>query len=121
MKHKKLDRVTIEDLVYDGECLNPDVFDECPWTDLAMSTFWSHSVNGPAPSLTRLARALKTYPDVRDPKFARKLLRQLANARYGRWVDDLPSGRWKRTRDEAMKVWPEELFKGPDAVMPRYM
>jgi len=126
LKHPKLDRHTIEDLVYDGECLKANVFSDYPWTDLAMATFWSHSVNGPSPALTRLARALKACPDVKDPRFAKVLLRQLANATYGRWVDDLKSGRWARTRREAMKVWPLWLFKrrqgeGNPVVMARYM
>ena len=88
--------------------------------DLAVSMFWSQYVNGPSPA----RRALwKAYDKTGGPwggyptKFAIALIRNLGNNTYGRWDDDIPGGRYQRTREHAMKVWPKGLF-GEDGVMP---
>jgi hypothetical protein len=116
VKHKKLGRVSIEDAVYGGDVMAP-AFEHTidGWTnDLAMAMWWNFKTNAPAPALTRLGRAVKKYEST-DPKFGRFLLRQLGTSTYGRWA----TNRWRRSRQHAMKVWPRELFVGPNAVMPK--
>lgn len=117
VKHKKLDRETIENVVYNGDCLAA-AFDvetlEGAACDLAMALFWERKTNGPAPALTRLGRATKRF-ESNDMDFARFLLRQLGTSSYGRWA----TNRWRRSRQHAMKVWPKELFTGPKAIMPK--
>jgi hypothetical protein len=117
VKHKKLEHETIEDVVYNGDCL-AQAFEidtiEGAACDLAMAMLWNYKTNAPAPALTRLGRVTKRF-ESNDPDFARFLLRQLGTSSYGRWA----TNRWRRSRQHAMKVWPDELFKGPKAVMPK--
>lgn len=92
-----------------------------PALDLAACVFHAHSVNGPSPAVRALAEAARAHPRTKDPvAFARDLLIRLGNNDYGRWDDDVKSGRWQRTRTHAMNsgLWPERLFLGESAVMP---
>jgi hypothetical protein len=47
------------------------------------------------------------------------LIKKLAITKYGRWDDDIPNGRYQRTRNFAAKIWPSELFVGNKAIMPK--
>lgn len=87
-------------------------------SDLAVSVFWSHSVNGPAASYRLLIAALEFAP-VSSRDFASKLLSGLACSTYGRWNFSVPSGRWVRTRLAAKSsgLWPKEFFE-PSGIMP---
>lgn len=92
-----------------------------PVMDLAMSVFWSHSVNAPGEALKMFCRAADkvntaTGRDMND--FPKVLIKQLGTDQYGRWDDDIKNGRYQRTRAFAMKIWPKELFEGDKAVMP---
>lgn len=108
---------TVGEVAYNGLPHDPNPYmDEV--ADLAMAVFWSNSVNGPSPSLKCLARALKKEP-AGSPEFGKWLIRFLGNSSYGRFDDDIPGGRYQRTRRAAMKVYPRWLFVGDRAVMPR--
>lgn len=117
IKHSKLGGKTIGDLCYNRRPHAPNPYmDEV--VDLAMAMYWANSVNGPSPALNWLSKALKkAKPDT--PAFAKTLIRMLGNSTYGRWDDDIPGGRYQRTRSAAMKVYPKRLFVGKDAVMPK--
>lgn len=108
---------TIREAIY--PCALPRVDSEVcpPELDLAMSVFWSHSVNAPGMALKKLCRAvdLATDPD----EFPKVLLRVLATTKYGRWHRDIKGGRYQRTRKYAMQIWPKNLFVGPEAIMPK--
>lgn len=90
------------------------------WTeamDLACCVYQAHSVNAPA-------IANKILSECGDPGragFARDLLLKLGTSSYGKWDDDLPSGRYQRTRSAALDsgLWARSLFDGPTAIMPR--
>jgi hypothetical protein len=84
-----------------------------------MSVYWSNSVNAPGHALKLLCRVADAYPSSRDPLFAKALVTALGNTSFGRWDDDIPGGRYQRTRLAAMQVWPFELFEGPTAIMPK--
>jgi hypothetical protein len=49
------------------------------------------------------------------------LIRALGTSSYGRWSDDIPNGRYQRTRDAARKSdhWDLDLFDGSNALMPK--
>ncbi|MCZ2108032.1 MAG: hypothetical protein LC118_00410 [Dehalococcoidia bacterium] len=53
-------------------------------------------------------------------KFAKLLIQKLGNNPFGRWDDDIRTGRYQRTRHHAMAsgLWPTKLFDGPEAIMP---
>ncbi len=90
--------------------------------DLASCVFHANSVNGPAPALRALQAAANLHSPQRQPQFfARRLIEMLGNNGYGRWDDDIPSGRYDRTRTHARAsgLWPRELFDGPTAIMPK--
>lgn len=82
--------------------------------DLAMCIYQSNSVNAPAIAVRALASVGQAVP-------ARALIRALGNNAYGRWDDDIPGGRYQRTRDAARAsgLWSPSLFEGPSAVMPK--
>jgi hypothetical protein len=86
--------------------------------DLAMCVLHSHAVNAPSKAYKYLGQSIDATSGQHD--FVRDLLRRLATSTYGRWNEDVENGRWARTRLRAMKsgLWPERLFKGPDAIMP---
>jgi hypothetical protein len=88
--------------------------------DLAMCMYHCHSVNAPAvanKALDAVHRRVgnKTIID------ARKLIRLLGTSSYGRWSDNLKTGRYQRTRSAARAsgLWPKSLFDGKNALMPR--
>lgn len=85
--------------------------------DLALSVYQSHSVNAPTKANQALARAMKGP----HGKFPANLIKHLGNNAYGRWDDDLKTGRYQRTRSAALasKLWPRSLFTGPRAIMPK--
>jgi hypothetical protein len=84
--------------------------------DLALCVYQSHSVNAPSKANQALARAMKGP----QGKFAANLIKYLGNNAYGRWDDDLKTGRYQRTRSAAVKskLWSRSLFTGPRAIMP---
>lgn len=87
--------------------------------DLALSVYWSNSVNAPSYALKVLCKVADNYVFARDPLFAKALISALGNSSFGRWDDDIPNGRYQRTRKAAMSIWPIDLFEGPSAVMPK--
>lgn len=86
--------------------------------DLALCMYQAHSVNAPAIANKALAQASSALPH--GPDFARELIKELGTSSYGRWDDDLPTGRYQRTRTAALGsgLWARELFSGPTAIMP---
>lgn len=97
-----------------------------PEFDLAMAMFWSNTVNAPGAALRKLCQAAdmlgREYGDFseeRQVKFAKRLVNKLGNTTFGRWDDDIPGGRYQRTRRAATKVYPRRLFVGPQAIMPK--
>jgi hypothetical protein len=109
----RLNKKSVNELVYTGRLTHDDPFDGATVNDLAMSVWWSYKVNGPTPALERLQDAATAHkPD--DPEFGRHLISLLRTSQYGRWA----TNRYDRTRQNAMKVWPAKFFDGPDAAMP---
>jgi len=131
-KPKALRGKTIQEIIYEDhlEQLGPSWNKEDP-LDLAMSVFWSNSVNAPAIAFSKLQRAVNilkgssgTSPldlslSYHREVMARRLVRLLGTSSYGRWNASEPNGRYQRTRKAAKKVWPARFFKGPKALMPR--
>lgn len=92
------------------------------WTeemDLAMAVYQAHSVNAPTIAMRKLMESLTAKPSL-GSDFARLLIERLGNSTYGQWSDDLPSGRYQRTRNAAREsgLWSRSLFEGPAAIMP---
>jgi len=112
-RNPRINRSTIDALVYKGNIELQDPFHGVVVNDLAMSVWWSYKVNGPAPALDRIAAAVKAHA-TDSPDFGQTLVRLLRTSQYGRWA----TNRYDRTRQNAMKVWPAEFFTGKDAVMP---
>lgn len=114
---------TIEEVVYQQELTNISVGLNgfTPAVDLALCVFQSHSVNAPAIAITALKIATEGRRPLLNADFAKKLIAALGNNTYGLWNDNLPNGRYQRTRDIAMRssLWSKELFEGPLAVMPK--
>lgn len=112
-------QLTIQDALYDGKDIATlTVGDLGPEMDLAMCVFWSHSVNAPGMALQCLNKAIGIYgtPTSQPPTamtFPRVLMRVLGTCTYGRWVQDLRSGRYPRTRDAAINsgLWPDVEFE----------
>jgi hypothetical protein len=88
-----------------------------PELDLAMSIFWSHTVNAPGMALEVFCKAADNVTSAFD--LPAVLIKKLATTKYGRWDDDIPNGRYQRTRNFAAKIWPAELFVGDKAIMPK--
>lgn len=86
-------------------------------TDLALCMYHSHSVNAPAKAIKLLRRAGNRAHNAVNPK---KLIKLLGTSKYGRWDDDIPNGRYQRTRAAARAsgLWPRRFFDGPNAIMP---
>jgi hypothetical protein len=98
--------------------------DEIRWElseplDLALCVFHSHSVNAPGIA-RRFLKYILEKASIESEQFPRKLMEEFASSAYGRWTQELPSGRWARTRKAAMEtgLWDESLFRGSFAVMP---
>ena len=90
-----------------------------PPFDLAMCVWLSFTVNAPAIALKKICKALDILAEKPETDFPALLIRLLGNSTWGRWDDDIKNGRYQRTRKYAMEIWPEELFVGPDAIMPK--
>lgn len=93
------------------------------WTealDLALSVYQSNSVNAPAIASRALVQATRGRLGDWD-HLAKALIQALGNSSFGRWDDDLPNGRYQRTRSAAMAsgLWSNSLFTGPSAIMPK--
>lgn len=112
-KNPRINKSTIDALVYKGEFASIDPFNGVMENDLAMAVWWSYKVNGPAPALDILSATVKNHsPD--SPDFGKALIQALRTSSYGRWA----TNRYDRTRQNAMKVWQDELFTGTTAIMP---
>jgi len=86
--------------------------------DLAWCVYHCYSVNAPGKGRQRL-RASRPDGTSAWPK---RLIKTLGKTNYGRWHDTFDGGnRYDRTRKYAMRsgMWPEELFAGPNAIMPK--
>lgn len=85
--------------------------------DLALAIYQSHSVNAPGKANRILGQARKGRVD----RFPQRLIKLLGTSSYGRWDDDLKTGRYQRTRSAARAsgLWPKSLFDGPKAIMPK--
>lgn len=94
-------------------------FDWSEEMDLALCVYQSHSVNAPAVANRALEQVGKALPHGR--MFAVELIKELGGSTYGRWDDDLPTGRYQRTRQAAMAsgLWSEKLFEGEQEIMPK--
>jgi hypothetical protein len=115
---KHFDRETIETIMYNGNVMNPQPFEDDPIMDLAMCMWWNYWVNSPVTAIKKLKAAWLPRVHFRDTiKFraslAEAIIRELRASRYGRWG----TNRYDRTRQHAMKVWPKELFE-KDGPMP---
>lgn len=110
-KTRRLHEASVEAEAYDGRIT--DFVPSSSAYDLAMSVFWSHSVNAPSVAF----KVLRSSGDVKSPEFPLKLLRFLGTMSYGRWHFTDSGGRYQRTRKWAMEVWPEDLFL-PGGIMP---
>lgn len=111
---------TVENVLYGADGIHKANLH--PAMDLAVCVYHAHSVNGPAPAQSALLAAAKARPPAQDPiAFGRQLVTRLGNNSFGRWDDDVEGGRYQRTRAHAKAsgLWPEALFVGPDAVMPK--
>ncbi len=88
--------------------------------DLAAAFFWSNSVNAPSKAKRILQEVVRSVGLTNVTGFPKYLISHLGNTDFGRWDDDIPQGRYQRTRKAAMKLdlWPSKLFEGPDAIMP---
>lgn len=127
-RHRLDHRFSVEELVYPADITVLEVAGpgapESRWLspemDLALCMYQSHSVNAPAIANRALSSVLNhTHPS--GSTFARRLIEKLGNSSYGRWDDDLATGRYQRTRSAARAsgLWPKGLFDGPKAIMPK--
>jgi hypothetical protein len=87
-----------------------------PELDLAFAVWYSNSVNAPGTAMTVLHQCAST-----DKFSADRLIRALATSKYGRWHWSIENGRYQRTRLAAKSsgLWPQSLFDGPTAIMPK--
>jgi len=114
VRSSKLGGKTVEELAY-KEIENPSSFTDViggEVNDLAMCMWWCYKVNGPSPAMRVLKKVFDKYD--RFGPFGAALIRGLRSSSYGRFG----TNRYDNTRAAAMKIWPSELFEGPNAVMP---
>jgi hypothetical protein len=113
---------TADTLVYGREGISSPRTNSIPSElDLAMCVYHANSVNGPTPASAALGEAARAHHPSSNPAgFARLLIQKLGNNPFGRWDDDIRTGRYQRTRDHAMAsgLWPRSLFEGASAIMP---
>lgn len=86
--------------------------------DLAWCVYHSFTPNAPGKAKERLA---DSRPDG-TKEWPARLIRTLGTTNYARWHDTSDgANRYDRTRLAAMRsgFWPEELFVGPNAIMPK--
>lgn len=118
--HRQL--VSVEATAYPADVTSLVATNTGGWSyaeDLAMCVYQSHSVNAPGKALRLLDKALSKS---RGPATApRRIIEALGTSSYGRWDDDLKTGRYQRTRSAARAsgLWPRKLFDGPGAIMPK--
>lgn len=96
--------------------------DMSPELNLAMCLYWSYLVNAPGMALKKMCKTLDAI-DRRTTgwgdKFSRLLVRNLGTSSYGRWDDDIDSGRYQRTRRVMMMgLFDAALFR-KGAIMPK--
>lgn len=119
-KNPEIAEMTILDAFYGGIPLS-SVGDLPEHYSLAMSMFWSHSVNAPGFALKRLCRQVadKCIDDVanKTEEASSAIVRALGDTPFARWDDDLKNGRYQRTRRYARRRWNSSLF-GDDGIMP---
>jgi hypothetical protein len=114
-------KMTLSEVFYDGVSLTavcglPDHY------SLAMSLFWSHSVNAPGYALKVLCRKVVDKLGVeaikeQSPMVSKAIVAAFGNSSFGRWSDDLENGRYQRTRNYAKKYWDAGLFD-VECIMP---
>jgi hypothetical protein len=107
---KHLNKETVEELLYNGNVMNPQPFEDDPVMDLAMCMWWNYHVNSPTTAIKKMRDVLISHS---GPDLGSAIIRELRASRYGRWG----TNRYDRTREHAMKVWPKELFE-KDGPMP---
>jgi len=86
--------------------------------DLAWCVYHSFTPNAPSLARRRLAAS---KPDGTSA-WPKRLIKTLGMTNYGRWHDTFDGGnRYDRTRVYAIRsgMWPENLFNGPNAIMPQ--
>lgn len=119
-KRPKLGGLSVNEAVYETSVIEAHGwFTTMSAHDLAMCMFLSHAVNAPGIALQKLDAALKAVNSKSQSEDFPRLLIKALDCHYGRWDDDIPGGRYQRTRTAAMGVWPKELFTGDSAVMPK--
>ena len=118
-------KLTLNQAIYEPYAVDGAFDSLIPELDLAMGVWWSHTVNAPAITLSKICRIIDRYgplPPVpstdQELKIAKAIMKSLANSNFGRWNDEVKNGRWQRTRTHAMKLWPKSLFKS-DGIMPK--
>jgi hypothetical protein len=106
---------SVEKIAYGQELTSLKVEDLGEELDLALCMYQANSVNAPAVANKIIRKALYRK------NFAKTLIHLLGNSKYGRWDDDIPGGRYQRTRLAARGsgLWPRKLFDGADAIMPK--
>lgn len=118
--------LSVSQFIY-GSSDSQEPFIDCPELDIAMTVFWSHSVNAPAIAKKCLQKAVdqtkfQGYKVGNKKDFGKVLLKILGTTQYGRWDDDVVGGRYQRTRDIMMKtscsLWEPKHFAAL-GVMPR--
>jgi len=86
--------------------------------DLAWCVYHSFSVNAPG----KARRVLSSSDPDNTKEWPGRLVRDLGTTRYGNWHDTVEGrSRYDRTRNAAMRsgMWPNELFVGSTAIMPK--
>jgi hypothetical protein len=125
-KVKGLKNKTVSDILYPAnfDASNFMVTDDP--TDLAAAVFYSYAINAPrkAFEILRISdhvfKSQNPFPVSKQKKsFHEILISNLAVEDYGRWHFLHKNGRYQRTRNAAMKVWPKWMFKGPNEIMPK--
>jgi hypothetical protein len=118
---------TIQEAVYDCLTENPhhislvENVDMDSEVNLAMCMFWSYYVNAPGMALKKLCQAVDAVDrrtSTWETDLPRMIVRKLGTSSYGRWDDDIDSGRYQRTRKEMKKHFDAALFR-KGAIMPK--
>jgi hypothetical protein len=115
---------SVEEVAYRGEItvLRAGTPNWSHEMDLAMCMYQAHSVNAPGKANRLIADVhQRVHPETHQLLFAERLIQKLGTSSYGRWDDDLKTGRYQRTRSAARAsgLWPRRLFDGRNAVMPK--
>lgn len=126
-KSRKVGNVSVLQFMYNGEVITQP-FADCSELDLAMTMYHSHAVNAPAIANKCLNAAMVStkFPGTKAASLEQKrslakaLVTNMGTSDYGQWDDDLPNGRYQRTRSCMMqsKFWPDSFFS-PTGIMPK--